>query len=76
MTRTQISLAGLAALYLLALRGCYDVVPVSAHDTPGAVYRLNRLTGGVSFCNPYVGCRPLLEGAVLTPAEASAPVKP
>lgn len=52
MTRTQMTLAALAALYLLALRGCYDIVP----SGPGYAYRLNRFTGSVLFCVGASGC--------------------
>jgi hypothetical protein len=61
MTRTQITLAVLAALFLLALRGCYDIVPVGSPSDPayGAVFRLNRLTGAVYVCGVQVECFPV-----------------
>lgn len=34
----------------LSLRGCYDIAAVRDTDSSVIAYRLNRLTGGVSFC--------------------------
>jgi hypothetical protein len=59
MTRTtQMTLAALAAVYLLTLTSCYELVPINAAG--GGVYRLNRLTGSVAFCDRYTTARCLL----------------
>jgi hypothetical protein len=68
LTRAQLALAGLAAVYLLALHGCYDIVPSGSREGP-AVFRLNRLTGSVMGC--YEACSTLPED-VPTP-KASQP---
>jgi hypothetical protein len=53
---TVICLVLAAALYLLALRGIYEVVPVGQAIS----YRVNRITGATSFCTPD-GCTALKE---------------
>jgi hypothetical protein len=69
----------LAAMLLsgsLVIRGTfgtdrYDLVPAGG----GAVYRLDRLTGGVSICNPAL-CRPLPTLTPVAPGQAPQPSSP
>ena len=67
MTRIQISLAVVAAVYLLAWHGLYEIVPAQGpSDGYGIVFRLNRLTGAVYACGAQVECFPVGHSPVET----------
>jgi hypothetical protein len=77
MNKTHVALAAaVAALYLLASHGLYEIVPVARPaDLGGVVFRLNRLTGTVSICYPggvILGCRSLSEGPPMPAKETQS----